>query len=628
MLLALFSDAVQCSPTPHLIKSILHSPQRRLFIDMYKNINLTIASFPEPQREIVQQVWYQTHPFFRIFREDLHVKNLDTLPDWTFEYHHYVLKDTEETRKVFDELFPRDRKRKRNQTKPPAKRKYALDWTFAPSFKFSPRRLTDMWSSVLQSDAVDLSFWDISALSSLDSMFRHAHNKRITGLQHWDVSHVKTYKHMFALSRLDLTEASANALDTWDTSAGTCMKGVFMTFSGQVTGLQTWDVSHVHSFEDMFHNACVDLTREKRNSLHMWNMSAASNMEYMFAHFKGKVTGLSAWDVSNVTKFYSMFLNTNLQLKAEHDNSLEHWQCNKAEVMLEMFSRFKGQVEGLQNWNVSNVSNFYRMFEGSSADLTSRCASSLHTWDMSNANYLSNMFESFEGQVTGLSTWDVSNVFCFDKMFKHARIDLTEASNNSLCDWNTQKGERMSEMFMNFRGNVTGLDQWDVTHVEDFEDMFRDCRADLRYLTSWTVDAFATGWRDLFRTCNNPSCVIRHSKNTFDEWYEQFLPFSFPSHSVRLPSEDVILREAFTDGMEVLVHVGNPKCGRAVDAHAWLAFLKASKQDLLPSLKCLGCFCSSCLFSEFRRWTVNLYELSQDEQSQKWFEEERAEKDS
>jgi len=348
-------------------------------------------------------------------------------------------------------------------------------------------------------------------------------------------------------------------------------------------------------------------------------------MDGMFENFEGEVTGLSAWDVSNVRYFREMFRNTNLQLTTEHDNSLEHWETNQAELMNHMFYTFKGQVEGLQHWNVSNVLDFGWMFAWSSVDLTSRFASSLHMWDPHNAEIMESMFHSFEGQVTGLSTWNVSKVSVFNAMFTSTRIDLTEASNNSLRDWKVQKGEHMSEMFMNFRGNVTGLDHWDVTHVKRFRDMFLYCRADLTYLTSWTVDVNATGVQNLFATCNNSSCRILHPQNNmspFEKWYHQFSPFSFSSHSVRLPSEDVILREPFADGREVLVHVGNPRCCRAVDAHAWFTFLKASEQNTSRCFKCLGCCCSPCSFSEFRRWTVNLSELSKDKQSQKWFEEE------
>jgi len=589
---------------------------------MYKRLNTAIASFPEHQRETMGKVWYRTHPLFSIFREDLRVENLDTLPDWTFEYHHCVLHNAEEMKNVFSRLFSQN---DRNETK---KQKYALDWTFAPSFDTVKMEETDVWSSVLESDGVDVSFWDISALASLGYMFDYTRETCITGLQHWDVSQVKTFAYMFGFSRVDLTEASANALDTWDTSAGIMMDGMFYSFTGQMSGLQRWNVSNIESFNSMFAFARVHLTRELKNSLHMWNTSAATDMASMFDNFRGVVTGLSTWDVSHVHYFERMFTNTNVQLTAQYDNSLEHWDTNQAESMKCMLFRFKGQIEGLNKWNVSNVLDFKHMFQESNVDLTSRFTSSLHTWETHRAKSMRSMFESFEGQVTGLQQWNVSNVLKFNQMFQNARINLTEASDNSLRDWNTSNAENMEKMFMDFQGNVTGLDQWDVTHVNKFKDMFRNCRADLSYLTSWTVNAHATGWEHLFQTCNHPSCVIRHLtdlESGFEEWYHQFPPFSFFSHSVRLAPEEPIHRVPFEDGMEVLVHVGNPKCGRTVDAHAWFTFLTSSEQDPFGPLKCLGCFCSPCSLREFRRWTVDLSQVLQDEQSQKWFKEERAE---
>eukprot|EP00297_Palpitomonas_bilix_P013125 CAMPEP_0113874204 /NCGR_PEP_ID=MMETSP0780_2-20120614/4200_1 /TAXON_ID=652834 /ORGANISM="Palpitomonas bilix" /LENGTH=294 /DNA_ID=CAMNT_0000859943 /DNA_START=315 /DNA_END=1196 /DNA_ORIENTATION=+ /assembly_acc=CAM_ASM_000599 len=219
-LLSLFSDAVQSSPTPHLIRSVLHSPRRRLFIDMYKNINLTISSFPEPQRETIGKVWYQTHPFFLIFREDLPIKDLDTLPDWTFTCHHCVLHNAQEMKGTVEHLFLSDQT-KRNSLK------YALDWTFASSFKTDEIHKTFVWFPAFHSDEVDVSFWDISALSSLSYMFHDFYKPRITGLQHWDVSQVKTFDFMFACSRVDLTEKDANALDMWDMGSATSIHHMF-----------------------------------------------------------------------------------------------------------------------------------------------------------------------------------------------------------------------------------------------------------------------------------------------------------------------------------------------------------------------------------------------------------------
>lgn len=151
------------------------------------------------------------------------------------------------------------------------------------------------------------------------------------------------------------------------------------------------------------------------------------------------MTGLSTWDVSNVKDFNGMFQNTKVQLTAAWDNSLEHWETNQAECMGYMFDGYKGPVQGLQRWNVSNVWCFDGMLKGSSADLTGRCNSSLHTWDTHSACSLWAMFEFFEGQVTELQAWNVSKVSDFKGMFFGSHIDLTEASHNSLRDWNMRR---------------------------------------------------------------------------------------------------------------------------------------------------------------------------------------------
>lgn len=88
-------------------------------------------------------------------------------------------------------------------------------------------------------------------------------------------------------------------------------------------------------------------------------------------------------------------------------------------------------IEGIDNWNVSNVSDFSGMFRfcrNLSADLSS--------WNVSNANIMADMFGN-GAMPFDLSSWDMSNVRHIDAMFYNANISGSLfAMNLSSCTLN------------------------------------------------------------------------------------------------------------------------------------------------------------------------------------------------
>ena len=67
---------------------------------------------------------------------------------------------------------------------------------------------------------------------------------------------------------------------------------------------------------------------------------------------------ISNWDVSNVTEMYCMFENAN-----SFNQPLNNWDVSNVTNMAWMFHDAHSFNQPLNNWNVSNVTQMYGMFE-------------------------------------------------------------------------------------------------------------------------------------------------------------------------------------------------------------------------------------------------------------------------
>lgn len=94
---------------------------------------------------------------------------------------------------------------------------------------------------------------------------------------------------------------------------------------------------------------------------------------------------------------------------------------------------------GIENWDVSNVTNMNDMFYGAT-----NFNQPLDNWDVSSVTNMSGMFSGAEEFNQPLDNWDVSNVTNMSEMFKN-----TEKFNQPLDSWDVSSVTDMSEIFKN-----------------------------------------------------------------------------------------------------------------------------------------------------------------------------------
>ena len=118
-----------------------------------------------------------------------------------------------------------------------------------------------------------------------------------------------------------------------------------------LNAFQTWDVSHITHFDQMFYKA-----PNFNADLSSWQPSEALSMQGMFGAQSGSFgldtfnADLSSWDVSKVEVFSNMFGEC-----SAFNADLSGWQTDSAKVFNGMFYRADSFDQDLGSWNISEL---------------------------------------------------------------------------------------------------------------------------------------------------------------------------------------------------------------------------------------------------------------------------------
>ena len=294
-------------------------------------------------------------------------------------------------------------------------------------------------------DASELGFADFSQMTTFKKLFYGC--SKLWNIQNFDqidVSHITNMSQMFygCDSLVDITP-----LKTWRTRSVTDFSG-FLGATGitNTDGLQGFTFESAYSLYEFFFGCefLVDL-----KGISGWKLKGISETARMFMGNGSlkDLTPLKDWDMSTVSNVDSMF--------AIDGGS----KCGKITTL-----------NGLQNWNMSNVRFFTRMFGG-------------QTW---------------LNDISAISGWDVSNGVNFERML----LGVACLTLGALSGWNMARANAITDMF--FRsykvyseklgkyvviwGNVY-LDYADNEYVEyevtppDLEKLTQDASA----ISGWSV---------------------------------------------------------------------------------------------------------------------------------------------
>ena len=319
--------------------------------------------------------------------------------------------------------------------------------------------------------------------------------KHIIGLENWDVSKVTNMKGIFE----ECENFNAN-LSNWDVSSVENMSGMFYNCENFNCDLSKWNVSSVEDMENMF-----DGCKKFNSDLSKWDVHNVEMMRFMFSRCEKFNSDLSKWNISSDKNIQYMFYNCK-SLK-----QLPSWYMRKSSKITEsiwsdMQDRSAGKTVREEDMITTNnalrvkIQELYKeQGEGDTLDVSSltkliKCDDfsylfkgykkvkyiiGLEDWDVSNVKDMFRMFCDCENFNSDLSKWNVSNVENMFGMFQDCKN-----FNCDLSNWNVSNVENMGNMFDGCINFNSDLSKWDVSNVKYMSCMFGNCQS-LKKIPSW-----------------------------------------------------------------------------------------------------------------------------------------------
>ena len=138
----------------------------------------------------------------------------------------------------------------------------------------------------------------------------------------------------------------------------------------------------------------------------------------------------------------------------------------------------------ITGWDVSNVTNMWKMFKFSSFNQP------IDIWDVSNVTDMYEMFYAAEYFNHPLNSWDVSNTTWADRGLLRMFYAAYEF-NQDLSSWDVSHITNMREMFYGATSFNQDLSSWDVSNVTNMAYMFYYATSYNQDLSSWDVNNVA-----------------------------------------------------------------------------------------------------------------------------------------
>ena len=224
-------------------------------------------------------------------------------------------------------------------------------------YGYDSRKVTEVlqWGSVnysairmngcqnLEGDPIDTP--NIS--QSLAYAFSYCNKWNPASISYWDVSSVTDMTSMFR----DCTSFD-QPLNGWDVSSVTGMAWMFSGCTAFDQPMNSWNVSSVAYMNQMFYG-CTSFDQP----LNGWDVSSVTNMSWMFMDCTSFNQDISGWDVSLVTDMSAMFYGC-----TSFDQPLNGWDVSSVTEMDQMFRHCRSFNQPLNSWDVSSVTDMSYMF--------------------------------------------------------------------------------------------------------------------------------------------------------------------------------------------------------------------------------------------------------------------------
>ena len=279
-------------------------------------------------------------------------------------------------------------------------------------------------------------------------------------------------------------------ISKWNTANVTNMTSTFQGATAFNQNIGEWNTVNVTTMENMFNGASAFNQNIRRwvvgETTTLTNMFNATDMDTTYSN----TTGFGS-PTPEISFFNQVFQpNDNDTLKTAVNSWIDNksyaittygdintWDTSQIDDMSSLFngkSRFNSDIS---NWNTSNVTSMSGMFQ--SAEIFNQ---DIGNWDTSNVTSMYGMFQSATKFNQDIGNWDTSNVTSMGDMFQVATV-----FNQDIGGWDTAKVTSMAGMFSGAIVFNQDISNWNTGNVTEMPNMFNGAEVFNQNIGGWNT---------------------------------------------------------------------------------------------------------------------------------------------
>ena len=253
----------------------------------------------------------------------------------------------------------------------------------------------------------------------------------------------------------------------WDADMSLAFRGAINL---TMTATDTPDMSAVTDMQWMFSGA-----RAFNGDIGRWNTSAVTNMGAMFFNATSFNQDISGWNTAQVTNMGAMFFGHNAV--TPFNQNIGNWNTASVTNMGRMFSGATAFNQDIGNWNTEQVTRMSSMFNGASS-----FNQDISRWNTASVTGMFGMFNGATSFNQDIGNWNTAQVTDMGLMFTRAT-----SFNQDIGNWNTEQVTRMSSMFNGASSFNQDISRWNTASVTGMFGMFNGATSFNQNLGRWYI---------------------------------------------------------------------------------------------------------------------------------------------
>lgn len=190
------------------------------------------------------------------------------------------------------------------------------------------------------------------------------------------------------------------------------------------------------------------------------------------------VPNMNDWDVSNVTNFAYVFANA-----SSFNEDIGNWDMSNADDIGLMFSGASSFNQDIGGWDLTNMQYMDEIFANASS-----FNQDVGNWNISGADNLNFVFQGATAFNQDISSWDVSSVKYMESVF-----DGASSFNQDISGWYVDEVTTMNAAFKDASSFNQDISSWDVSKVTRFQETFSGASSFNQNLGSWKIKSLVNG---------------------------------------------------------------------------------------------------------------------------------------